>query len=305
MLPTHLLQEIVVPAHQDFFAAHPMKDIVNSSTALAEKESLKVRTAHSFGFEWLAYPKILEQFESDWKRYFHPFVFEKDLRGTVVADIGCGMGKHGYFACKYGAKYIGVDMSLAVEAVYKNTRSFKPLIVQADIYKLPLAGVLSKNIGLFYSIGVLHHLPDPEAGFQSITKVMPKNAKIFIWVYGKHKNARALWLYNPIRTITTRLPQRFLYGLCFVPAIIVHVINIVQTVLQKSGLQGLARKLPFWYYVQFPFMFKVSDSFDVFGTPKQVYYAAKDIQEWFSRAGMYSFNYEHDIVQGIKAYGTK
>lgn len=298
ILPDELLSELVYPIHKDFFKKNGIKIRLPK-----KKNKLKNDTAESFGFEWLKYPKILSMFEKDWKRYFNPQIKKEQIKGSVVADYGCGMAKHGYFIAKYNAKkYIGIDLSEAVEAAYANTKEFSPLIVQADIYNLPLKGEL---IDLHYSIGVLHHLPDPEGGFQSIVKIMKKDARIFIWVYGRKNNKRALYLYNPVRTVTTKIPKKILYALCHIPASALHGLNLLHIGLNKIGMKKLANKVPLNYYANFPYSFKVSDSFDVFATPKQLYYKNEDIDAWFRRANLKKTAILEDKYQGIKAYGTK
>jgi SAM-dependent methyltransferase len=299
LLPRKLLKELVVEKYPEFFKKHTLKGI-----SLSKKDKdLKNRTADSFGFEWLAYPKILTQFEKDWARYFNPYIFKKDIKGMVVADFGCGMAKHGYFIGKYNAKkYIGLDLSEAVDAAYNNTKKFKSLIVQADIYSIPIKGNL---VDLFYSIGVLHHLPDPEKGFKSITKLMSKKSRIFIWVYGTHNNKRAKYVYDPIRVLTTRMPKKLLYKLCYVPASALHAANESYKFFDRVGLKRIAKLHPFKYYSMFPFKFKVSDSFDVFATPKQLYYEMNEIDDWFNHAGLKKHNLSYDEFQGIKGFAVK
>lgn len=298
LLPEELLLELVYPRHKDFFEKNKIKTKKTGS-----QNKLKNDTAESFGFEWLKYPKILSQFEKDWKRYFNPQIKKEQIRNKVVADYGCGMAKHGYFIGKYKAKkYIGLDLSEAVEAAYRNTSEFSPLIVQADIYNIPLKGEL---IDLHYSIGVIHHLPDPKKGFLSITKIMKQGARIFIWVYGRKNNKRALYLYNPVRAVTTKIPKKILYALCHVPASALHGLNLVHKGLNKIGMKKLASKVPLNYYSNFPYSFKVSDSFDVFATPKQLYYKNEEIEAWLKHAKLKNIAILEDKYQGIKAYGTK
>jgi SAM-dependent methyltransferase len=304
LLPKNLLKNLVLPYHKDFFDKYHF-DVSekNRSDKSSNDDKLKSKTAQSFGFEWLKYPKILNQFEKDWERYFHPFITRKDIKGSVVADFGCGMAKHGYFIGKYASKkYIGLDLSEATEAAYRNTKKFKPLIVQADIYHIPLKG---EKIDICYSIGVLHHLPNPENGFISIIKNMRKGSKIFMWVYGQRGNSRALYLYNPIRFVTTRMNRKFLYNLCHIPAIAVHSLNSVSKGLSKIGLKKSARLIPFSYYTDFPYTFKVSDTFDTLGTPTQIYYKMSEIDSWFKHSKLKKYQLEYDVVQGIKGYGVK
>ncbi|NQU79394.1 methyltransferase domain-containing protein [Candidatus Woesearchaeota archaeon] len=299
ILPDDLMTSLVVPKHQAFFKEHNIK----AKLPKRKKKSLKERTADTFGFEWLEYPTILKQFEKDWARYFNPFIKKEDIKGLVVADFGCGMAKHGHFISKYKAKkYIGLDLSEAVEACYRNTNKENSLVVQADIYNIPLKG---SKVDLFYSIGVLHHLPEPEKGFLSIARLMKKGSKIFIWVYGQDRNLRARFVYNPVRHITTRMPQSVLYPLCHIPAAILHTANTSYKICKRLRLKRLAQMHPLKYYADFPYRFKVSDSYDVFGTPKQLYYTKKDIKKWFEHAKIPNHWLKHDVVQGIKGFGKK
>ena len=88
------------------------------------------------------------------------------FQGKVVLEGGCGKGRHTQLAANWGAReVIGVDLSDAVETAFAATRQLENAhIVQADIYHLPLARVFDYA----FSIGVLHHLPDPRAGFRSL-----------------------------------------------------------------------------------------------------------------------------------------
>lgn len=306
MFLDHWMKELVVKKHPGFFERHGTRIRIDSRGVAGkdwEHDNLKKRTAESFGFEWLKYPKILSQFEKDWKRYFNPFITRQEVKGKVVADFGCGMAKHGYFTAKYGAKkYIGLDLSDAVEAAYANTRKFRPLIVQADIYNPPLRG---EKVDIFYSIGVIHHLPDPKKGFLTIAKLMKRGSKVFIWVYAKHRNLRASLVYDPVRVVTTRIPKGLLHKLCHIPAAGLHLINLGQKGLSLAGFEKAVNRMPFSYYMSVPYMFKVSDSFDVFGTPKQVYYGLEDIKAWLKQAKLRQELYEFDSIQGLKAFGMK
>lgn len=300
ILPDPLMKSIVYPKHKNFFMKYcSYFPFLNNS--ISNKDKLKLDTANSFAFEWLSYSKVIKEFKKDWKRYFSPFISPNDVKGKVVADMGCGLAKQGHFTAKYGAKYIGIDLSDAVEAAYKNTKEFDSLVVQADVYHLPLDG---SKIDYYYSIGVIHHLPNPQQGFLNIVKLMKKKSKILIWVYGRHKNSRALLIYNPLRKITTKINQKFLYQLCHIPALITHLFNFGSIVFESFGFKNLAKKIPFYYYSKFSYSFKHNDSFDILATPKQEYYSFSEIGNWFKTANL-SFQLRPDTVQGIKGFGEK
>ena len=300
ILKDDLLKELTLKKFPLFFKNY--KDEFHFSFNIKASDlNAKVKTAKSFGYEWNKYSQILDIFEKDWERYFNPVITKEWVKDKTIVDVGCGLAKHGYFTAKYGAKYVGVDLSDAVEDAYKNTKNFDSLIVQADIFDMPING---KKVDLFYSIGVIHHLPDPKAGFLKIASHMQKKgAQIFIWVYGRKGNNRAIYFYNPIRVITTKIPKKIMDPLCHIPAIGVHSINLATIGIEKIGFKKLAKKMPFYYYTKFPYSFKHNDSFDVLATPTQEYYHKKDIAKWFEDAKIKDFKLLDDKYQGIKGFG--
>jgi len=89
-----------------------------------------------------------------------------DVRGRIVLDGGLRHGTVLGGVQPFGSKgSVGVDISLAVEAAWQNTRCLPNVhVVQADICHLPFRQG-SGDFDFIFSIGVLHHLPDPQAGF--------------------------------------------------------------------------------------------------------------------------------------------
>lgn len=260
------------------------------------------RTAESFAFEW----KYIYR-ENDYERqnFFHflsPFIDERDLKRKVTLDIGCGSGRFTKWAALSGTTLsFGSDLGETVEVAYELTKELPNVcIVQADIYAMPFRGV----IDLAYSIGVLHHLPRPQEGFGRLPSVLKPAGEFLIWVYNRRGNARAIYLYEPLRAVLKHLPKRLLLLLCYIPAAIVQLFNLLTTFFRRLGLPKLARRVPFEYYANFPFNMKLNDAFDVLATPKSNYYKKEEIQRWFREAGLKRIRaYEHPEA-GITCVGT-
>lgn len=302
ILTRKLLMILVLSRNKSFYQKYKKKFKFQIKVVKDTHEKEKIRTASSFGYEWLNYPDVINAFKKDWNRFFLPFIYPEDIKDRVVADIGCGMAKQGYFTAKYGAKYIGVDLSEAVEAAYENTKKFNSLIVQADIYHLPLKGDL---IDFFYSIGVLHHLPTPKEGFLNIVDLMKKDSKLLIWVYSWYNNKRASYIYEPLRAITTKIPKQIIYYVCHIPAIITQFFNSISLSLENLNFNKLAKKIPFYYYKNFPYKFKLNDSFDILATPKQDYFTKNEIKSWFENGNFKDYKLIYDKFQGIKGFAEK
>src|SRR5437016_1927192 len=178
-------------------------------------ESDKAATAAGFGWQW-------QHFTQDDPRYAEQFlgwiapVTPEFFRDKVVLEGGCGKGRHTQLAAHWGAKdVIGIDLSDAVETAFAFTRALDNAhIIQADIYNLPLA----RTFDYAFSVGVLHHLPDPRAGFVSLASKVKPGGHISAWVYGAENNEWITRWVNPVREkLTSRINRRALLQLSKLP----------------------------------------------------------------------------------------
>jgi SAM-dependent methyltransferase len=146
--------------------------------------------ASSFGFEWTRWPRI--QFESEnvgrpmeghttrmWERITGAGL--NDIAGKTIVDFGCGPGRFLDVVRRKGGLAVVIDLSAAVDAARRNFRDDADvLIVQGDLLKPPF-----KN-GVFdggFSIGVLHHTPAPETGFQALSRAVREDGWVACCVY--------------------------------------------------------------------------------------------------------------------------
>ena len=179
-------------------------------------ESDKAATAAGFGWQW-------QHFTQDDPRYAEQFlgwigpVAPEFFHDKVVLEGGCGKGRHTQLAAHWDAKdVIGIDLSDAVETAFASTRALDNAhIIQADIYHLPLA----RSFDYAFSVGVLHHLPDPRAGFISLASKVKPGGHISAWVYGAENNEWITRWVNPVRErLTSRINRRALLQLSKLPA---------------------------------------------------------------------------------------
>lgn len=264
----------------------------------------QAKTAESFAFEWNNIYKENDFEKSNFLHFLGSYKTENDFKWKITLDVGCGSGRFTKWPALFGAELaIGVDLSDAVDLAFKMTKDIpNVLIVQGDIYHLPFG----QKIDLTYSIWVLHHLPNPEGGFKAIVeRVVKTGGEMLIWVYARKNNFRALYLYEPVRTITNKMNKKFLLTLCHIPAVIVSGVNLISLAVEKLGFGELAKRIPFHYYNNFPYNMKWNDAFDVLATPKSNYYYQEDIEGWFGRAGLQDIQAKYLIEAGITAVGKK
>lgn len=260
------------------------------------------KTAESFAYEWKTIYRENDFEKNNFLHFMSPFLKEKDFKDKITVDIGCGSGRFTKQAALCGAKIaFGTDLGESVEVAYELNKDIDNVcIIQADIYAMPFKA----NMDIAYSIGVLHHLPQPKEGFLSLPKVLKKGGKMIIWVYNRRNNGRALYFYEPMRAVLKNLPKPLLYKLCYIPGGAVHAINGITHGLNKLGAKKLAQKIPFSYYANFPFNMKLNDAFDVLATPKSNYYFREQIEDWFKSGPLTDIDaFEHPEA-GITCVGT-
>ena len=211
----------------------------------------------NFGDEWNYFTSTIDEqlAKEELDSYFYTFVKYKDLDDKVVLDAGCGGGRFSYIISKEtNAKEIfSVDLSNAVFTAFENTKHLDNVsIIQADIRKMPFKK--KKLFDFIFSVGVVHHMPDPFVGFDCLVQQLKENSKILVWVYGKEGNFLYITFADPLRTIlTSRLPFKCtLYFSCVLSLIVWGIIWLFYTPLNLILGKKVSNKLlPFNEYFNF------------------------------------------------------
>lgn len=139
------------------------------------------------------------------------------FRGKRVLDAGCGSGRHAFYAARFGAQVWAMDLGPAVQVARRNTEASESVhVVQADLYRPPFA---FESFDFVYSLGVLHHLPDPVAGFRSLLRYLKPGGKIQIFLYWKPEHqplkSALLTVISAVRRLTRRLPYRVVHAISY------------------------------------------------------------------------------------------
>lgn len=173
-------------------------------------------TAENFGWQWSHFTQDDERYAAQFLGWIQP-VRPADFVGQVVLDAGCGKGRHTTLAAQWGAKVVvGVDLSDGVETAFARTRGFAEAhVVQADLHRLPVKPMFD----YVFSVGVLHHTPEPRAAFLSVAAAVQKGGRFSVWVYGAENNRWITRFVNPVRQrVTSHLAPRLVFHGSKVPA---------------------------------------------------------------------------------------
>jgi SAM-dependent methyltransferase len=248
------------------------------------------RTVERFGAQWNEFDFIGPHYEQQFLGWIAPNPPET-FAGKVVLEGGCGKGRHSALVAKWGAKdVIAVDLGSAVEAAYRNTRRFPNVhVIQADLFHLPVAPA---TVDVAFSVGVLHHTPDPAGSFRELVKTVRPGGRVIAWVYGAENNEWIVRAVNPLRTaLTSRLPHRWVYQLSKVPAAVLFAMGRgLYRPLDRSPLAPLGKKLFYSAYIthvtQFPYEEVHSIVHDHLTPPIAFYIPRDEFQGWFDSLGL-------------------
>jgi SAM-dependent methyltransferase len=250
----------------------------------SEGDEQQCDTAGNFGAQWLVFDHLGPHHERQFLDWIAP-VTPEFVRDQVVLEGGCGKGRHTRLIGQWGARdVIGIDLSMAVEAAFRNTRDLPNVhIIQADIYRLPLR----RCFDYAFSVGVLHHLPDPRGGFASLVGRVKSGGAISAWVYGRENNGWIVRFVNPLRErITSKLPPRLLYFLSYLPAAILYA--ALRLIYAPADGTKLARHLFYadylGYIARFPFREIHNIVHDHLTAPVAFYLRRKEFDQWFDDA---------------------
>jgi SAM-dependent methyltransferase len=210
---------------------------------LGKVEEEKAATAANFGWQWQHFTQEDERYAEQFLGWIAP-VKAEFFKDKVVLEGGCGKGRHTQLASRWGARdIIGIDLSAAVESAFAATRGIENAhIVQADIYHLPFARVFDYA----FSVGVLHHLPDPRGGFLSLASKVKPGGHLSAWVYGAENNEWITRWVNPVRKrLTSRISPRALLHLSKLPAAALFAATklVYGPLNRRTGGTALARHL--------------------------------------------------------------
>jgi SAM-dependent methyltransferase len=171
------------------------------------------KVIRDFGQQWTNYTDNSGYYGSlqFFRELIEPLMQISDVQGTKVAEIGAGTGRISLMLLQAGASRVtALEPSDAIGPLRDNLAGFEDRveIVHASGEKLP-----DRQYDMVLSIGVLHHIPDPNPAVRAALDGLKSGGQIFIWVYGREGNALYLSVATALRLITKRLPHFAVAGI--------------------------------------------------------------------------------------------
>jgi SAM-dependent methyltransferase len=261
----------------------------NASPAEKDERPLQPADAHTaaaFATSWNNVGDGSVYTRQEFVEWFDP-VDPASLEGESVLELGFGNGSMLYHMGAYRPRRLsGVELGDTLEQARKNLAALPPGMV--DLHQGDLTTVDLGTFDFVYCIGVLHHLQDPEKGFEAVLRHTRPGGRFHCWVYAQEGNGPIIHVVDPLRRVVCRLPWWMTkYGVALPLALPYFAYaKLLRQVARVSGAE-LVAKLPLGAYSlwiarrEFPFFHHVA--FDQLVTPQTCYVPRATIEGWLRR----------------------
>lgn len=247
-----------------------------------------------FGYEWGAYDELLPAYEEQFRRWT-PGLPQAGWRGKTFLDVGCGMGRNSYWPMRYGAAGgVAADLDARSLAAASRTLGGFPGVEVARVsaYDLPY----TDRFDIVFSIGVVHHLEQPDQAMRRMTEAAKPGGTVAIWVYGAENNR---WLTAGLDPVRKALFSRL-------PVAAVHHLSLYPTALLWLALRLGIRPIAYFRLIaRFDFAHLRSIVFDQMLPRIAHYWTGVEVEGLMTRAGLYDVRLDWVNEMSWAATGTK
>jgi SAM-dependent methyltransferase len=249
-------------------------------------------TVNGFGKEWsrfdqsdLSQNELGEIFDS----YFSIFPWGDVPEAAVGFDLGCGSGRWANFVAPRVGLLHCIDPSPEALAVARRTlrRHSNCRFHLAAAENIPLP---DESADFGYSLGVLHHVPDPRAGLKFCTSKLKPGAPFLVYLYYAFDNRsrwfKAIWrLSDTLRKTISKMPDPLRYAVSQWIAFLVYLpLSRCALLFERLGLNVNA--FPLSYYRHRSYYVIRNDALDRFGTRLEHRFTRDQIQDMAEEAGL-------------------
>ncbi len=243
-------------------------------------DAVKTETASRFAEEWLHWSELRDYYEQEFFAWIAPLT-AADFEGQLVFEGGCGKGRHTAIVASHGAKaVVAIDLGASAFVAFAHTRDLPNAhVIIGDLMQPPVRPVFD----LAFSVGVLHHLPDPAAAFASLASRVREGGRVSFWVYGLEGNEWITRYVDPVRTkVTSRLPAGFLRAACLLPSAFLWA--VIKLLYRPRATGKGPALLPYGDYFasmySYPFDEIHANVFDQLVTPVAHYLTGDQVRAW-------------------------
>ncbi len=227
-----------------------------------------------FGYSWDRYADVLPEHEEQFLRW--TTLDRSFWQGARFLDSGCGIGRNAYWPMTYGAQG-GVAGDVDDRTLGRARHNLAPF-PNLEVRKQSIYEITEQNaFDVAFSIGVVHHLSDPDAAVARLTRAVKPGGVVLLWLYGRENNGWIVHLFNPLRrALFSRLPLRLVHALSW------PLTALLWCVLRLGLLRGAYYRL----ISRFSFEHLRAIVFDHMIPRIALYYTRAEAEALLARAGL-------------------
>lgn len=186
---------------------------------LKDQQTIRDRTIADFDYQWSNYGAIDGRNADDFANsqaflddLFGPVVDLRGIEDRTICEVGCGHGRLVRMMQRYEPRTVfAVEPAPgALQTAKQNLASFgnvQFINARGDSFETP-------PLDFAYSIGVLHHIPEPVPVIDNVYDHLCEGGRFVFWVYGKEGNRAYLVFYRLASLFTKSMNSKALFWLC-------------------------------------------------------------------------------------------
>jgi SAM-dependent methyltransferase len=256
--------------------------------------NLDLQVARGFGQEWSTFRQDAnhlsrEQRQAIFDDYFRIFPWHLlPPGGGVGLDIGCGTGRWSVLVAPRVQHLHLLDPSAEALSVAKQNLCSAHNVTYHlhSVANIPLP---SLALDFAFSLGVLHHVPDPEAAVASIADKLKPGAPFLIYLYYAFDNRpvwyRLIWRVTDLaRFVVSRLPHPLKWTISQSIAALVYW-PLARFAQFMSQYGRSVATFPLSYYADKSFYVMRTDAYDRFCTRLEKRFSRSEVESMLTCAG--------------------
>ena len=266
---------------------------------LKESPNVDQKVVQGFGDEWNRFTQSelsSKELKDVFRLYFSIFPWDRLPKDAVGFDLGCGSGRWAKLVAPRVKKLHCIDPSLALDIARKNLMEFKNCeFHNAAVDEIPLK---DNSMDFGYSLGVLHHCPDTQAGLDECVKKLKIGAPFLVYLYYDFDNRpwwfRIIWrITDLIRRVISSMPYSLRYWASQIIAATVYFpLARLSWAVEEIGFSS--KNIPLSIYRNLSFYLMRTDALDRFGTRLEQRFSYNQIKEMMLKSGLENIEFSNE-----------
>lgn len=257
-------------------------------------KNLGDRVISDFGAEWSRFKFLEDSDKSELAAqaalYLAPVkdLLENNKGKIVIADFGAGSGRWSEFLLHYAFSLTVIEPSEGAFSTLKERFKERPQVKLLN-QKIEDCVLENESIDLAVSLGVIHHIPNPETAIKKIHSKLKPSGSFLCYLYYNFENRnfafKLLWrLSDYLRLFISKLPKNLKFIVCDLIAVTFYL-PLAKLGKFLSFLKLEVTNLPLSHYKNLPLSVMRNDALDRFGTRLEQRFSRSEIKDLFEKAG--------------------